>query len=294
MLSNAVPRDSVLLAKWIGGYLVLVIPFLIAAFGGLGYAWWHGSLQLSSDHLKRLALLLLVACLYISVFFTLTLFISTTTHRSATALFVCLLIWVVWILAIPNLAPVVAKIASPAPSVEKINAEKHAVDREISLRMERLRLTSGELSYGKKMQQEWERLEQEGQRRKRRWDSFLADATQRQTDLAQTLGRISPAVCWTYSATSLMDTGPAGYGQFKDARKRLMKDLHDFGRQLRQKREKEGTSLFTIDEVPSLQVARMSFATAAGNALNDILILLIVNVVFFLAAFVFFLRYDVR
>ncbi len=73
-----------------------------------------------------------------------------------------------------------------------------------------------------------------------------------------------------------------------------MKDLHDFGRQLRQKRKKEGASLFTIDEVPSLQVAGMSFATAAGNALNDILILLNVNVVFFLTAFVFFLRYDVR
>ena len=73
-----------------------------------------------------------------------------------------------------------------------------------------------------------------------------------------------------------------------------MKDLHDFGRQLRQRWRREGASTFTIDEVPSLQLARTSFATAAGNALNDILIMLIVNVVFFLAAFVFFLRYDVR
>ena len=33
VLSNAVPRHSVLLGKWLGGYVVLIAPFLIATIG---------------------------------------------------------------------------------------------------------------------------------------------------------------------------------------------------------------------------------------------------------------------
>ncbi len=131
--------------------------------------------------------------------------------------------------------------------------------------------------------------------RKQRWDRFLAEASRRQTDLARTLGRISPAVCWTYSAVALMDTGPESYKQFEEARKRLMKDLDEFGKKVYQEQSKTGDwPKITAEQVPSLQIAKTNFGTAAKNALNDILILLVLNVVFFLAAFVFFLRYDVR
>jgi len=34
MMANAVPRDIVLLGKWVGGYLGLILPFLLAA--GIG------------------------------------------------------------------------------------------------------------------------------------------------------------------------------------------------------------------------------------------------------------------
>jgi len=149
MLSNAVPRDSILLGKWLGGYVVLIVPFLIAAAGGFGYAWWRGALELTSQNAQRLGVLLLVACLYTSVFFTLSLFVSTLTRRSVTSLFICLFTWVLLVLVIPNLAPVVAKIAVLVPSVEKINAEKRAVDAEIYLRIHRLQQITGRLSYGR-------------------------------------------------------------------------------------------------------------------------------------------------
>ncbi len=295
MLSNPVPRDRILLAKWLGGYLVLIVPFLIAAFGGLGYAWHRGSLALSGENVQRLGALLLVACLYISVFFTLSLFVSTLTHRATTSLFICLLVWVGWILVIPNLAPVIAKIAAPTPSVEKINAEKRGVDREIELRRRRLTLTSGELSYGEKIQRERERLMQEGRQRKRRWDRFLNQATKRQTDLAQTLGRLSPSVCWTYAATALMNTGPAAYEQFREARERLLKDMGDFAERLYRHRARTGEwQEISADEVPRLQVAMVGTAVAFRSALNDVLILAILNIVFFMSSFMIFLRYDVR
>jgi ABC-type transport system involved in multi-copper enzyme maturation permease subunit len=294
VLSNSVPRDSILLSKWLGGYVVLIVPFLIAAIGGFGYAWWKGVLMLKAENLQRLGMLLLVASLYISVFFTLSLFVSTITHKSATGLFICLLIWVVWILVVPNLAPVIAKIASPAPSVEKINAEKRAVDRETELLVDRIRAT-GKLRYGREAEQEQERIRQKGEHRKQRWDRFLADAVGRQTNLARTLGRLSPSGCWTHSAVALMNTGPVGYKQFQQAQNKLLKDLRAFDERLRREQRRSGKlRSFTADEVPRLHVIPATFGAALRDAFNDILILVILNVVFFLSAFVLFLRYDVR
>lgn len=294
-LSNAVPRHSILLAKWLGGYVVLIVPFLIAAIGGLGYAWWRGALELKLENVQRIGPLLGLACLYISVFFTLSLFVSTVTHRATTALFLCLLIWVAWILVVPNLAPVIAKIVEPTPSVEKINAEKAAVDEEILLRKQRLTLTSGKLSYGEEIKREQEKLDREGERRKDRWDSFLADAVARQTGWAETLGRLSPSACWTYSAVAITGTGPQAYNKLQQAQKKLEKDLEDLLDRLRTQRRKTGKyPTFTVDDVPHLQVVPPNLSSAVRSALNDMLILAILNVVFFMSAFMFFLRYDVR
>lgn len=295
MLSNAVPRDLVLLGKWIGGYVVLVVPFLIAAVGGLGYAWWRGTLELTGETPARIACLLGVACLYISVFFTLSMAISSFTHRAATSLFVCLLVWTVWILVIPNLAPVISKIAMPTPSIDKVNAEKQAVDDEIRLRVGRLSLVSGEVMYGKKIQREIDKLNQEGERRKLQWDRFLAESTRRQTRLAQTLGRLSPSVCWTYCAVSLMDTGPSLYQRLDEAVGRLRRDMTEYGQM--HERSWHATGKFpemVAEQVPHLQMPQQNFKDAFSLALTDVLILAVLNVVFFMAAFLLFLRYDVR
>ena len=295
MLSNAVPRDLILLSKWIAGYLVLVVPFLVAVVGGLVYARWQEVLELDAENLQRLGLLALVACLYISVFFTLSLFISTITHRSATALFLCLLVWVVWILAVPNLAPVAARIASPAPSEEKIKAEKRAVETEIELRIRRLTLATGELGYGEKIQREREKLREEGKRRKAAWDRFLEKETTRQIDLARTLGRLSPAACWTYAATTLTGTGPAAYRRFEKAKQRLTADMFDFQRELiRNSREADDWAPILAEQVPRLDIATSTCGGDARIAISDIVILAVLNVVLFMSAFLFFLRYDVR
>jgi len=293
MLSNAVPRDQVLLAKWVGGYLVLVAPFLIAVFGGVLYAWWKGALTLTGESLPRLLVILLIACLYISVFFTLSLAVSALTHRSATALFLCLLIWVVWILVIPNLAPVVAKILRPGYSPRKVDQEKAAVRSEIRLRMERLTLTTGKLSYGTEIQEARDKLEREEERRLQQWDRFLEDSIRRQRNLTAVLGRLSPAACWTYAAVALADVGPGSFRRLEEAFRKLRAEMEQVAESIRPSRDQPVRS-FKLDQVPSLRVAPASFRDAAGEALNDILILAILNAVFFMTAFVRFLRYDVR
>ncbi|MBT7593840.1 MAG: ABC transporter permease subunit, partial [Gemmatimonadetes bacterium] len=84
LLSNSIPRDTVLLAKWIGGYLSIVTPFLVATLGGFVYLSVSGALELRPDDVVRFALITTISLLYVAVFFSLGLFISAATHRGST------------------------------------------------------------------------------------------------------------------------------------------------------------------------------------------------------------------
>jgi len=294
LLSNAVPRHTVLLGKWIGGYVVLIVPFLIATAGGVGYAWASGVFRPTGEELARTLLIVAVACLYIAVFFNVSLFLSTTTRRAPTALLLCLLVWVAFILVIPNLAPVTAKILLPTTSQRKIEEEKRAVDQDIRLLMDQLML-SGQVSYGKEMEQARERLMKERDRRKKKWDDFHDAERRAQLGLAGILGRLSPSASWTYGSASLANTGPTAAEQLHNGRQKTLvamgKFINDLWRSRRNSPSGEWPA-FTADEVPRLQVRAPEFAEAANGALNDALILVILNVAFFMLAFAFFVRYD--
>jgi ABC-type transport system involved in multi-copper enzyme maturation permease subunit len=297
VLSNAVPRHLVLLSKCIAGYAVLMVPFLIAVAGGLGYAWVCGVWEPTAANLGRVAALILVAALYIAVFFNISLFISTTTFRPTTSLLLCLLVWVACIMVVPNLGPVTARIVKPAPSHKSVETAKSAIDQEIRLKIRRLTLTSGELSYGSTVEQSRNRLEQEGIQRKRELDSYFQTRQNEQLDVARTLGRLSPAACWTYAAVSLAGTGPAAYERFKQARALLHTQFSDYVDDLTRQAGKTGYREWPKirqDQIPVFRVNFPNTAEVLNSALHDVLILAILGVVFFMMAFLFFLRYDVR
>ncbi|MDD5704411.1 MAG: ABC transporter permease subunit [Kiritimatiellae bacterium] len=297
MLSNSVPRHTVLLGKWIGGYICLSLPFLVATAGGIGYAWVRGAWTPSAESAIRIVALVLLACLYIAVFFNVSLFISTVTHSAATSLLVCLLVWVVFTLAVPNMAPVTAKIVEPTPAPQKIQAEKRAIDEEIEIRMDRLKLTTGQLQYGDAMEKAREKLERERRQRHRQWDAFYERACQRQMNLAQTLGRLSPSASWVYAATELSGTGPRAYERLVTAMRRMGEEFGDFV----QKYFKAGTEpggrdwpRIRPDQLPALKVARGDALTDIGAVMGDVSLLVVECVVFFMLGFVRFLRYDAR
>ena len=51
LLSNSVPRDTILIGKWIGGYISVAAPFAIAMLGGFVYVYTAGVVEL--DETKR-------------------------------------------------------------------------------------------------------------------------------------------------------------------------------------------------------------------------------------------------
>jgi ABC-type transport system involved in multi-copper enzyme maturation permease subunit len=268
---------------------------LVAAAVGLVYVRLSGVISLGGEeNLTRLLFMLLLSLLYISLCFTLGLLISALTHKASTALLITLFVWVIWILVIPNLSPVIAKFVSPVPTLQKINAEKQAVDREIDIRMRRVSRTM--LGYGEEAEKLREELQQEGERRKSRLDDFYNDKVNGQIRISKTISRISPSASFKYAVTGLAETGTVLYDRFKSAYERFQEKFREYGDQLREKRnqDKLEKGWFNPDEMPRLSMFDETVADSINAVFVDILLMVIYNVLFFMGAFMMFLRYDAR
>ena len=80
------------------------------------YMYIFSGVSLSSEHFLRLGGIICFTLIYLSVFFTLGLLVSTMVHREATSLVLCLFIWMIWTLWIPRLALLTTRTIAPAPS----------------------------------------------------------------------------------------------------------------------------------------------------------------------------------
>ena len=296
LLSNSVPRDLVLLGKWIGGYLSLSVPLLAALLGGVTYIALVGTVQLDSEFLSRPAWIVAVSLLYVSVFFALGMMISTSTHKASTALLVSLFVWICWILVIPNLAPVLARIASPVPSLQKISAEKAAIDRETGSRSQRVRRSM--LGYGRKAGQIQEEIEKEGSDRKAKIDEYYEEVLQDQIDWSRNLSRISPSGSFLFAATDLAGTGVELFTAFRQGFRRFGDEFREWGNEWDNAfhdndRKHPDEGWFQLKSIPALRVDQARLDDTVETVLMDILLLLVFNVLFFMLSYLLFLRYDV-
>lgn len=296
LLSNSVPRDIVMLSKWVGGYVSIAAPFAVAVIAGYLYLSLSGAIELDGDDALRFTAILGVSFLYISAFFSLGLMISTATHRAATALLMALLVWIGWILVVPNLAPVVARLTAPVPARQVIDAEKRAIEREAQLLQDAIRKRK---VYGD--QEESERIQQESEQRQRKLEDFYKERMASQVTLSQNLARLSPSASYLFAVTRLSGTGPALFSHFSAAVERFQRGHQEFQQSIFNSGQiswtRDGPQVpdgwLDADSLPQLQVFTEGAPEALDAALFDILLLTVFNVLFFMLSYVFFLRYDV-
>ena len=136
LLSYSVPRDLVLLGKWIGGFLALIAPFTVSFLLALLLMLLFPEVESDLDASLSLLALFCLALLYLAAIFSLGLFISSRTRLASTSITVLLLLWVAFVLALPNMAPYAVSQIVPIPSQESVRREKAAIRQEWSERIQ--------------------------------------------------------------------------------------------------------------------------------------------------------------
>ena len=120
ILSNSVPRHTVLIGKFLGALISVSIPFTLAALMNLLMVSTASGVHLNIEAWGRLSIIFFIALLYTCFFLALGLLVSARVQRSAVSLVILLLMWVTFVVFMPStLASIASEFSPSMPSDEK-------------------------------------------------------------------------------------------------------------------------------------------------------------------------------
>jgi ABC-type transport system involved in multi-copper enzyme maturation permease subunit len=313
MLSNKVPRDRLIMGKVIGGFISLLIPLIIPLILSLLMIMAYPGIALGGADWIRLLLMFLMFFLYLSVFFTLGILVSSRTNKSSTSFLVLLFIWVTFVTIIPKLSVVIAARFRPIPSVHEITAKKDAFLQQIQggaqkkvmdwVKENTPKTKEDQAGFQDKLKKYLEEYQQEATSQIDANNAALERDYQlkknSQVRLAVNMSRISPASALTFSTMSLARTGLDEHERFlssirgfkpvwtKWANAKMMRNLNF------------GTGAATqvkvvLDDMPLHRFEAETFSQSLARTLPDFGLMVFLIIVFFAGAYVSFLKYDVR
>jgi len=311
-LSNKVPKDRLILGKAIGGFISLLIPLIIPLVLGLLILLIYPNISLSGDDWVRLCIIGILFLLYLSVFFTLGLFISARTTKSSTSFLILLFVWVTFVTIIPKAAIMTAAQINPIPSVHEITAQKDAYLQEIQKEaiVEQRQYVKDnprpekaeEIAKWNEDLKKWaedfqQRLTSKIDERNAAIERDYQAKMRGQQKLAVNLSRISPASALMFGTMNLARTGIIEHERFLNSVKnykpiftkwinaKMIRSLNLGGGE-QPKPE--------LDDMPQHEFIPERLGDSIKRMLPDLMLMILLIIVFFMGAYISFIRYDVR
>jgi len=280
MLSNSVKRSTLLLGKFLGGLLSLLIPLLIIFLLGLLLASFSPLVDLRSAEYSRLGFIFLLSALYLTSFFTLGMLISTLTKRSKVTLLISLLIWVFLLFIVPNASFEIARKFKPSPSLEKIH--KQAIDAGLyPTGKDKLPIMEWVKKFGN--------AENEVERR-------FKEGIYQQIELSRWLSCFSPAVVYSHTTQIFARTDLSSHQRFMQfiyAQWNILSSMHIEWTKLPQREGAKREHEYFTTEFKGFRVPKETIEESLNNALPDICLLFLFCFLFYFLAYFFFLKSEV-
>jgi ABC-type transport system involved in multi-copper enzyme maturation permease subunit len=333
MLSNGLARPQVILAKIAGGGLTLLVPYALSLIVGLLVILLHPGVGWGAANWGALALVTVGTVIYVMLFYALGVFISARHHASSSSIMTALLVWVVLVLVVPSLSPYIAAFLSPTPSriqVEreaqrlgdterdelgrKLQAEKtrgivarYPIVTEKMSESDRKRLIERDPAareafeaLGKAVREAWDEANRVQGQKITAVRNAAAKKEEAQTALARTISMASPLAVFMYLATDLTSTGMKNAAYFGRVSGVWDRAFWDYARKKIADLEAKdpGTDWWNtavdMSNRPRFEYREEGLGARVQAALPEFLLLLGYGLVFFVLAYVSFLRYDVR
>ncbi len=308
LMSNSVSRATVLLAKFIGAFLTLMLPLLIGILLNLMIVNASKLVSLDESEWLRFGIIVVSSALYISIFLWLGLFISSQFSNSSSSLLVLLLIWVVFVVLIPNTMGALASGFQQVPSRSEVSRLKEAKLDEIHERYwkDRKLFQFGSPSDNPpniEALRTWAGYLTERADAKSRFDDEHLDKQFAQVGFTQQITRLSPAAIYKYALESLSGTGFARHKRFVQQARRYRQQFVDFI-QSEDRADNESYHVYLVKEglsqkpvafnsIPKFSEELTLDITFKG-ALLDLMLLVSLSLLLFMVAVLAFLRSDVK
>ncbi len=323
IFSNDVSRDTLLLGKISGGYLSAWLPFLVAFLIGMLILMITGFPPLAGRIPVKIIFIFLISSLFILAYYSLGIMISTTAHKTRTALVMILLLWGLLQLIIPKMSDMVASLVHPVRTETALSLERSLIagsmDDEMAKELGRQYMAifgTSEMRMGqpentpeqarwaavkKDIEQKYQDLKT--QQLKAIDDAYLQEKATQEA-IATNLSFLSPSAAFARLLTDVCSTGEIEKSKYLTAVRTQQAALDDelFGRVKRTMlRFPDGRTALTFSAEPinfkSLPLFALS-PTSLGEVFKSdwlsIVSLIFWLIVPFAVAYVRFLRYDVR
>ena len=316
-LSNSLPRDVFLWSKLIGGYVVFVVPFLVSLLLGLlilvGQGFPLGEFRVAAPVFG----LTLISLLYIAVFFTMGVLISTCLDNTKTALIVAFTFWVLAVLIAPRGAFVIAKLVAPTRTQQAVYMDKTAIRNNLA-KAKQGKLTQKILeTFGtklaitpetrKKMDEIREPINEEFrlkfQNQANKIDKNYQREKHRQEHIGEMLSRLAPTSSLIYSAINLTQTGKLKRDLYFQTGERYYQQLDDsyFSEisddamaQVQQIMDRQMNNLSGSEEIPPPPpLTEPDLSETLRRSAMDVLLLGFFALAFTVVAFLKFFRSDI-
>ena len=305
MMSNQISRGQVLLAKYLGTFATLIIPLLIGVLMNLLIIYLSGSIPFDSGSWLRILGMIGLFALHISIFIFLGLFFSSRVSNAITSLVWLLLTWVCLAFIFPSLLGLFVGTLDPIPSIERIAATQRLqlanIEDEFQPRemLEVTKLSEAPSVDNPSATRRWATYFRRRFETKTRIADARIDQQLRQVQLARELTQISPTVCFQYAMEGLANTGIVSYMDFVKQVHRYKDTFIDFIKtedrddpnslHIYPVREGLSQKLVNPDAVPRFKerISHQSMIFPLG-------LLIVFNILFFIAAQLSFLKCDLK
>ncbi len=305
ILSNPIPRATVLLGKFLGAFLGISLPFLIGALINLFWLYTSRSVPLGLGELGRLSVILLITFTYISIFIILGLMVSSWANQSSVSLMILLLIWTVSVVLMPNtFGSIVSHLKTTRTSDEFQDIHRQSqrsLDEQYNARGRFNKAPTREIPATSATVLWAEYLTEEAQLEERLNEEHL-NAQIAQIKIARSITRLSPAAIVQYAIESLVGTGFPRHLQFLDQVHQYASEFREFlivtDRADPQSPHayfvKEGMSEKPVrfESIPKFE-DRFTFSGSLNIAAMDIMFLILFFMVLFAGAYLSFLRVEI-
>lgn len=309
MMSNSVPRDKVIVGKYLSGLLTLIIPLFVGLLLNIIIVSLGGVPLIGHGYEMNILLFLVISILYLSVFVLLGTLVSSLTIKSASSIVILLFIWVILVIVVPGFGRIASEQLVDVPTRAEVDRQFTEAYKQIWSNPSKFGKNAGNWGSGVDVNPPARAAlfnaitDARNQIRENYMNKIVA-----QIETGRNLTRISPTAMYQYASEAIIGTGVMRFKSLYQQLKRYKEILKDF---LIDKDKEDPNSLHLLAEgrqhirifsakpvdfnaIPKFEEKNVSVGKALKSALWDVAFLAILNLFFCLAVYAAFLRADVR
>jgi len=279
MMANALSRGHLLWGKFFGGLVVILGMLTLAVLVAALIIVLHPALTADASLLASLAILWGLSALYLTVFFGLSVMLSTWLNSPATSLLSLLQIWVVLVVIWPHAGIVLAQRIIPIPDTRERDQRKEDRVSDYTRQYRQAHAVPSDPNEKRLYERQLERRCDE---LRRQVDLDYSRQQTRQVQFAQRLALLSSPILYDRIAQRLARTDSAEFDRFLRSAERFWTEHHWGDGRVRGE-----------EEPPEFVYQDQTLGAALGPTLPHWGILFLLGAACFAAAHTVFMKRDI-